>query len=173
MIRYVVLLVWALVITTVGVFAVGCETQGQNDALLGGALGAGAGAIIGHQSGHATQGALIGGAAGGAGGYIIGNEQDKKQQGTTAPAHQQETNAVTVSITNSNGSVTPVKFTRSGNNYVGPKGEVYDHLPTEAELKPAYGFYVLSSTDFFIDSHSAMKSFADNEPKPFFAWSAG
>jgi len=143
MTKYVVSSALTLAIAMVLVFAVGCESEAQNDALLGGALGAGAGAIIGHQSGHATQGALIGGAAGGAGGYILGNEADKKQQqGTiTAPApSQQEMGAVTVNITNSNGSVTPVKLTKSGNNYVGPRGEIYDHLPTEAELKPAYGF---------------------------------
>jgi uncharacterized protein YcfJ len=142
MIRYVVSAALTFVIATVIVFAVGCESEAQNDALIGGALGTGAGAIIGHQSGHAGTGALIGGAVGGGTGYVIGNEQDKKQQGTTsAPAsRQQETGALTVNITNSNGSITPVKLTRSGNNYTGPRGEVYDHLPTEAELKPVYGF---------------------------------
>ena len=41
-------------------------------------MGAGAGAIIGHQSGHAKEGALIGAAAGAAGGALIGNQMDTK-----------------------------------------------------------------------------------------------
>jgi uncharacterized protein YcfJ len=140
MMKFIALSVSTVII--VSIFAVGCETNAQNDALIGSAVGAGAGAIIGHQSGHATKGALIGGGAGAAGGYIVGNEQDKKQQGgnfqSTSP--QQATNTVIVNIINSNGSVTPVKLTRSGNNYIGPRGEVYDHLPTDTELKPVYGF---------------------------------
>jgi uncharacterized protein YcfJ len=141
MIKYVVKTALMLVIAAVGVFVVGCETNAQNDALLGGAIGAGAGAIIGHQSGHAAGGALIGGAVGGGTGYVVGNEQDKKQaQSYSGTTTQQQTGAVTVNITNSNGSVTPVKLTRQGSNYVGPRGEIYDHFPTEAELKPVYGF---------------------------------
>jgi uncharacterized protein YcfJ len=140
MMKFIALSVSTVII--VSIFAVGCDSDAKNDALIGSAVGAGAGAIIGHQSGHATQGALIGGGAGAAGGYIIGNEQDKKQQGSNFqnPSPQQATNTVIVNIINSNGSVTPVKLTRSGNNYIGPRGEVYDHLPTDAELKPVYGF---------------------------------
>jgi uncharacterized protein YcfJ len=137
--RYVVSIPLVIVCSVVLAFSIGCETQAQNDALIGGGIGAGAGAIIGHQSGHAGTGALIGGAVGGGTGYVIGNERDKKQ-GTAVQSQQQQTNTVTVSVTNSNGSVTPVKLIRSGNNYTGPRGEVYDHLPTEAELKSAYGF---------------------------------
>lgn len=45
-------------------------------ALAGGALGAGTGAIIGHQSGHGGEGALIGGAAGALVGAGVGNTLD-------------------------------------------------------------------------------------------------
>ena len=48
----------------------------QRGAVAGGLLGAGAGAIIGHQSGHTAEGALIGGAAGATTGALIGNTQD-------------------------------------------------------------------------------------------------
>ena len=146
MAKYVVSVPLTVVCSVILAFSVGCETNAQNDALIGSGVGAGAGAIIGHQSKHATQGALIGGAAAQAGGYIIGNEQDKKQQrgsyrNPSPPQEQQQgTNSVTINITNSNGSITPVKLTRSGSNYVGPRGEIYDHFPTEAELKPIYGF---------------------------------
>ena len=57
----------------------GCTTpEGQPDrtatgALTGGAIGAGAGAIIGSASGHAGPGALIGGAIRALTGGIIGN----------------------------------------------------------------------------------------------------
>lgn len=46
-----------------------CETVPRG-AGLGGAIGAGAGAIIGHQSGHALEGAAIGGLVGAAAGAI-------------------------------------------------------------------------------------------------------
>ena len=68
------------------VLAVGCETpEGGPDrtatgALTGGALGAGTGAIIGSQSGHAGEGALIGGALGALTGGIIGNAMDQQQR---------------------------------------------------------------------------------------------
>ncbi len=139
--RYVISIPLLIACSVVLAFSIGCESEAGKDAAIGGALGAGVGAIVGHQSGHTTEGALIGGAVGAGGGYILGNEKDKKQQQqaqTNQPA--QSTDVVTVNITNSNGSVTPVKLTRSGTNYIGPKGEVYDHLPTEAELKPVYGF---------------------------------
>jgi uncharacterized protein YcfJ len=126
------------------VFGVGCDSDAKTGAVAGGGIGAGTGAIIGHQSGKTGQGALIGGAIGAGTGLLIGNAQDKKKHETATPAKsekQDAANIVIVNIANSNGSFTPVKLTKQGeNNYVGPKGEVYDHLPSEAELKPVYGF---------------------------------
>lgn len=49
----------------------GCTTE-ERAAVTGGAIGAGAGAIIGHQSGETGTGAAIGGAVGLVGGYIYG-----------------------------------------------------------------------------------------------------
>ncbi len=51
----------------------------QQGALAGGAIGAGTGAIIGHQSGHAGEGALIGGAVGAVAGGLVGHYLDKQQ----------------------------------------------------------------------------------------------
>ena len=53
----------------------------EKGALAGGALGAGAGAIVGNQMHHHTaQGAAIGGAAGALGGAIIGDQSDASAQ---------------------------------------------------------------------------------------------
>jgi hypothetical protein len=123
-----------LVLAVVGIIAVGCETQAQSGALIGSGVGAGVGALAGRGS---AEGTLIGAAVGGGAGYIVGNEGDKKQQ---MQSMQQQQNSVLINIHNSNGSIITVKVTRSGVGYVGPRGEYYDHLPTEAELRPVYGF---------------------------------
>lgn len=59
----------------------GCETTPtQEGAVIGGALGAGAGAIIGNQSGHSGTGALIGGAAGALTGALVGDQVDENKK---------------------------------------------------------------------------------------------
>ncbi len=55
----------------------GCTTT-QKGAATGGVIGAGVGAIIGHQSGHETEGAVIGGAGGAAAGALIGEQAATK-----------------------------------------------------------------------------------------------
>ena len=120
-------------------FVTGCETQAQSGAAVGGLAGAGLGAIIGNQSGNAASGALIGGAVGAGGGYMVGNEADKKQMNQQIQSAQQQANTTVVNITNSNGSITPVTLRRSGNVWVGPRGEQYMSMPTPEQLKPIYG----------------------------------
>jgi len=61
-----------------------CGTT-EGGALAGGALGAGTGAIIGHQTGHTGEGALIGGAVGAVSGGLIGHELEKNRQQQQAP----------------------------------------------------------------------------------------
>ncbi len=56
-------------------FAAGCESDAQTGALIGTAVGAGAGQAIGRD----TESTLIGAGVGAVGGYIIGNERDKKK----------------------------------------------------------------------------------------------
>ncbi|MBU1002345.1 MAG: hypothetical protein KKE73_07450 [Proteobacteria bacterium] len=47
---------------------------------------------------------------------------------------------VVVVIRNPNGSKTPVQLTRVGHNqWKGPRGEVYYQIPSEEQLRPAYG----------------------------------
>jgi len=117
-------------------FVAGCESDAQTGALIGTAVGAGAGQAIGGD----TESTLIGAAVGGGAGYIIGSEQDKKKTKAEIDALRQDMNIVTVNITNSNGSVSQVLLRKQGVGYVGPRGEYYNHLPTEEELKPIYGF---------------------------------
>jgi hypothetical protein len=58
------------------------------------------------------------------------------------PVAAVSTDAVTsyVNVTNSNGSITPVRIRRIGNVWVGPKGEQYLSYPKMEQLKPVYGF---------------------------------
>ena len=70
-VRLSLLALAALSISFVG----GCETEAQSDALIGGAIGAGVGALAGGD----TEGTLIGAAVGTGAGYIVGNEADKKK----------------------------------------------------------------------------------------------
>jgi hypothetical protein len=147
-------LVTILTIAVVGVglaFTCGCESDAQTGALIG----AGAGAGIGQAIGHDTQSTLLGGTMGGAIGYGIGNEQDKKktraeieslrqeniQMRQQSTQMQQEMSTVTINVTNSNGSITPVTLRKQGVVYIGPRGETYTTLPTQEQLKQAgYGF---------------------------------
>lgn len=53
---------------------------------------------------------------------------------------RQEINTITVKVTNSNGSISQVNLIKQGVGYVGPRGEYYEQLPTEDQLRPVYGF---------------------------------
>lgn len=67
-------------IVLVGAFLVGCENlpgnKQQQGAVIGGASGAAAGAVIGGSE-HRGVGAILGGVLGAAGGYVIGANSDK------------------------------------------------------------------------------------------------
>ena len=75
----------------------GCNTTPvQDGAVLGGALGAASGAIIGHQSGRQGEGALIGAGLGALTGAIVGDQVQQQQRHrpvvreySTAPATRQ------------------------------------------------------------------------------------
>lgn len=118
------------------VFCLGCES----DAMSGAAIGSLAGAGIGQLAGGHTESTLIGAAVGGGVGYILGNESDKKKAETHRYEIEEETRTVTVNVTNSNGSIVPVKLKRHGVGYVGTRGEYYNELPNNEQLRPVYGF---------------------------------
>lgn len=138
MLRKSVTVLLLAVVSVSCLFVTGCETKAQTGAALGGLGGAAIGALAGGRH-HAGQGALIGAAVGAGGGYIVGNEGDKKDTRQQLQTVQQEANTAVVNITNSNGSVTPVTLRRSGNVWVGPRGEQYMSMPTPDQLKPIYG----------------------------------
>jgi surface antigen len=70
-----------LSLAVLGAGIAGCETKAGTGALVGGAAGAGIGAIVGNNShGRTASGAAIGGAVGAIGGALIGNEMDKKDR---------------------------------------------------------------------------------------------
>jgi uncharacterized protein YcfJ len=132
-------IVTTLIIVLIGlvlIFIAGCESDAQS----GAALGALAGAGIGQIAGRDTESTLIGAAVGGTAGYILGNEGDKKKSQTERAYLRQQTDYVAVNITNSNGSVSQVRLRKQGVGYVGTRGEYYNHLPTEDQLRPVYGF---------------------------------
>ncbi len=103
---------------------------------LGTAMGAGTGAVIGNQSGNPVEGALIGGAVGAGLGYAIGNEYNNRQM----QRRIDDAMTTVVNVHNSNGSTTPVRIRRVGSHYIGPHGEEYEKVPSEAQLKKIYGF---------------------------------
>ncbi len=132
---------WITILTVVVVslglaFFVGCESDAQKGAGIGALAGAG----IGQLAGRSTESTLIGAAVGGGAGYMIGSEQDKKKTKAEMDELRSEMGTVTVNVTNSNGSITPVKLKKQGVGYVGPRGEYYDKLPTSEQLRPVYGF---------------------------------
>jgi hypothetical protein len=127
----------AAVVSAGLLFSLGCES----DAQTGAGIGALAGAGIGQLAGGDTESTLVGAAVGGGAGYMIGSEQDKKKAAAEREQLRQEINTVTINITNSNGSITPVSLRKQGVVYIGPRGETYTTLPTPEQLKQAgYGF---------------------------------
>jgi len=121
-------------------FTAGC----QNDAQTGAGVGVLGGALAGQLIGGDTKSTLIGAGVGAGAGYIIGNESDKKKAKARTDAEigqlRSEMNNVSVNVTNSNGSVIQITLRKQGVGYVGPRGEYYDHLPTNEELKPLYAY---------------------------------
>lgn len=129
-----------LLISFVAVFFAGCGNSARDSALVGAVIGTGIGAIAG---GDGTS-MLIGGTIGSGIGYWLGSQQEQNE--TVAVRNQElnslsaQKNSKTVWIENSNGSRTPVRITRSGTDYIGPNNEHYASLPTEQQLRSAYGF---------------------------------
>ncbi|MBF0570302.1 MAG: glycine zipper 2TM domain-containing protein [Candidatus Omnitrophica bacterium] len=133
----------------------GCANPYNNEgegAVAGGLLGAVAGGVIGHQSHDTGAGMLIGGAVGAVAGAAVGSQIQKPEPPpqpapvivtqpapVVVPSATYSGDSVTVNVSNSNGGYTAVVLKRSGNGYVGPQGEYYDQVPSEAQLQAMYG----------------------------------
>ena len=126
----------AIALSLAIIFSMGCQTGGQTGALMGSVAGAGVGNLIGHD----TESTLIGAAVGGGIGYLVGNESDKQQASAHREALHHEINSTLVNVRNSNGSTVQVRLARCGVGWKGPRGEYYDQLPTNEQLRPVYGF---------------------------------
>jgi len=132
-------IVTALIMVLVGlalIFIADCQSDAQTGAALGALTGAGVGQIAGRN----TESTLIGAAVGGTAGYMLGNESDRKKAQVERAYLREQTDYVTINITNSNSSVSQVRLRKQGVGYVGTRGEYYNHLPTEEQLRPVYGF---------------------------------
>ncbi len=136
MTKNVTKIMMAFVVSLGSVFFAGCQGEAQ----LGSALGALAGAGIGQLAGGDTEATLIGAAVGAGAGYMLGNESDKKASAAQRNAIRADQNSAVVWITNSNGSQVPVRLAKNGPAYIGPRGELYNQLPTQNQLRPVYGF---------------------------------
>jgi len=104
-------------------------------------LGALIGGIVGYQSDEPGEGAAVGAAIFGVGSLLSEMDHANKGHEQHSPSmHEDEClEKVIVDIHNDNGSITPVTLKKKGDSYIGPKGERYDELPTEEQLKPIYG----------------------------------
>ncbi len=136
MAKKLTIVMMVLVVSLASVFIAGCESEAQ----IGSALGALAGAGIGQLAGGDTEATLIGAAVGAGAGYMLGNETDKKASAAERDAIRSDLSSTVVWLTNSNGSQVPVRLAKNGPAYIGPRGEIYNQLPTQNQLRPVYGF---------------------------------
>jgi hypothetical protein len=84
---------YAIMLLAIALPAAGCESMGTaaqsktvQGAALGTAVGAGTGAIVGNQTGHAGEGAAVGAGVGALGGGLIGRGMQEQERGVAAPA---------------------------------------------------------------------------------------
>lgn len=73
-------------------------------------------------------------------GYLVVNEPVPVIIQPMPTINARANTPTTVWIANPNGSQTPVEITpNNSGQWIGPKGEYYTELPTEAQLRPVYG----------------------------------
>ncbi len=86
---------WIITLPALLALAAGCEHMNNTEkgAVVGGAGGAGLGAIIGHQTGNRDLGALIGGGAGALMGGAMGKAKDNAEERDMYARHAQHQEA--------------------------------------------------------------------------------
>ena len=124
------------------IFSSGCNEELKLHPLFEESLkGAIIGGVIGYQSHEEGEGAAVGATLFGVGELLRQiDESNNGEQKEAKNSHSEKIKEVyIIQVHNSNGSITPVELTKVDNIYFGPKGEQYEKLPTEEDLK-AYGF---------------------------------
>lgn len=113
----------------------------QQGTAVGAVSGGVLGGVIGNNVGDGENqvlGAALGAIAGGVAGNRIATRRADTQ--SQIQAAQNAANTHVVNVSNSNGSITPVTLVHIGNGqWRGPRGEIYNNLPGEPQLKPVYG----------------------------------
>jgi hypothetical protein len=123
-------------------FLSGCGEGMRASSIYSASLcGALVGAIVGHQSEEEGEGAAVGAVIFGVGELLnqLDNLDNKDKQDRDND-DDGRTEIYVIQVHNSNGSITPIEIEKKGNTFIGPKGEHYESLPTEEQLKPVYGF---------------------------------
>ena len=122
----------------------GCNEGLKLHPIYGDAItGAIIGGIIGYQSREEGEGAAIGAAVFGIGELLKQldeHECEEKEHEDWDDDDDGYKEIFVIQVHNSNGSITPVEVEKRGDIFIGPKGEQYEQLPTEEQLKPVYGF---------------------------------
>lgn len=122
----------------------GAGPQTRRQGVIGAGVGAAAGAIIGNnvKGVNSAEGAIAGAILGGLAGGARGQTHDRMDaQQAQLNQMRYEMNSRTIMITNSNGSQTPVVVTKiSPTQWRGPRGEIYNGLPSPQQLQRVYGF---------------------------------
>ena len=98
------------------VMATGCQNMNNTEkgAVIGGASGAGLGAIIGHQTGNRDLGALIGGGAGALMGGAMGKAKDNAEERDMYRQHAAQMEATRKFEQNAMNNHDVIKFANSG-----------------------------------------------------------
>ena len=120
---------WSAAVVAAALMVAGCETMPNKTvqgAVAGGALGAGTGAIIGHQTGRAGEGTAIGAGLGALGGALVGHAMDNQEK---KAQQQQYPTATTTAPAPANATFCPV----GGERYTGATRYCPIH---GVELKP-------------------------------------
>ena len=123
----------------------GCNEGLKMSDIYGASLcGALVGGIVGYQSREEGEGAAIGAAVFGVGELLNQldslEDRDKEDRDEDDDDNDGCKEIFVIQVHNNNGSITPVEVEKKGDIFIGPKGEQYEQLPTEEQLKPVYGF---------------------------------
>ncbi|QDT47823.1 YMGG-like glycine zipper-containing protein [Symmachiella dynata] len=108
---------WLVGVVTICVMATGCQNMNNTEkgAVVGGASGAGIGAIVGKQLGSTGAGAAIGGVAGTLFGGAVGKAQDNAEEADMYREHAAQQEATRKFEQHAMNNYDIIKFAQAGN----------------------------------------------------------